>query len=189
MIEKSDTIDIPFKGREIFCSCTLCQSFHRTESEDDLSLKRENKEIKNRIRLRRNKVVHSWTENKLIVDSSKSSRLRIIQRSICSKIRIIQRSEIQAHSSKSRISSGETDNSLDRRARSSGWWLSWILDALSELDVAEGELSWDSISPRIGINSFSLLNSNFWLADPSTGLNLNYPIPIPQAWIRDTDTG
>ena len=96
---------------------------------------------RNWIRLRRNKVVHSWTENELIVDSSESSWLRVVQGSICSIIKTIQNTDIQAHSSKSWISSGETANSLDKRARSSGWWFSWMLDASPDLDAARGELS------------------------------------------------
>ena len=63
-----------------------------------------------------------------------------------------------------------------------------MLDAIPELDVAVGgELSWDSISPRMGINSVSGLNLKLTSADLSTGSNLNHPIPLPGIKGRETD--
>lgn len=79
VVEKSNTVNISFEAWEKLGGNTLGQGFNGAEPGNTL-IKAQG--YMYGLRLRRDKVIHTWTENELIVDSTEGCQLRIVQRPI-----------------------------------------------------------------------------------------------------------
>lgn len=110
------------------------------------------------------------THDKLIVQAPERGWLCIVKVSEEFRVSIaLQKRSEKTHSSKSWISSGATLNSSARTWIKAGWCFGCPAGVSSSLssdflapDPVLAAFSWDDSNPTIGMNSVSLLNSNFW---------------------------